>query len=73
MTGPPAENTQVIDRNPDTLLSIDEFCDWLQVSKRTFNQWCQDGTAPKRIKFGRHVRIRWADALSWAEARYVGD
>ena len=59
------------DRHPDTLLTIDEFCGWLGISKRTFTGWCQDGLAPQRLKVGRQVRIRWSDALKWAESNYV--
>lgn len=64
-------NTEITDRHPDTLLSIDDFCAWLNVSKRTFNQWCHDGTGPKRMKMGRQIRIRWSDALAWVDAHYV--
>lgn len=57
--------------NPNQLLTIEEFCAWVGVPKRTFRQWCQDGTAPKRSKVGRHIRIRVNDALTWYESRSV--
>jgi predicted DNA-binding transcriptional regulator AlpA len=71
MSTSPAPSVPVAERHGDTLLSIDDFCSWTRISKRTFNQWCQDGTAPRRLKIGRHIRIRWSDALAWAESRYV--
>lgn len=59
------------DWHPERLLTPDEFCDWAGVSKRTFRQWCVDGTAPRRIRIGRHTRVLVRDALAWAEAKYV--
>jgi predicted DNA-binding transcriptional regulator AlpA len=71
---PPAVDDSVTrDWPPNKLLSRKDFCVWANVPERTFTQWCQDGTAPKRIKIGRHVRIRWADALVWLDSRYVRD
>lgn len=57
--------------DPDYLMTIENFIGWIGISRRTYNQWCQDGTAPKRLKLGRHVRIRWCDCLEWIESRYV--
>lgn len=57
--------------HPDRLLSPDEFCDWAGISKRTFRQWCTDGTAPPRLRIGKHIRIRWADALAWADSKRI--
>ncbi len=56
---------------PDQLLSPQQFCEWAQVSMRTYRQWCTDGTAPRRIRVGRHTRILARDAIAWAEARYI--
>lgn len=61
----------VPERHPDSLLTRKQFCDWVGVPERTFTQWVTDGKGPKRLRMGRHVRIRWSDALAWAEARYV--
>jgi hypothetical protein len=71
MDGSTAVNTEVTSRDPNDLLSIDDFCAWANIPRRTFNSWCLNGQAPKRMKFGRHIRIRWADCLAWADARYV--
>ena len=59
------------ERHPDTLISIEEFCTWCGVSKRTFTSWCMENSAPRRLKLGRQVRIRWSDALAWADKHYV--
>jgi predicted DNA-binding transcriptional regulator AlpA len=58
-------------QDPNRLLTIGEFCAWTKVSKRTWRAWCLEGLAPRRIKIAGSVRVRVADALAWAEARYV--
>lgn len=75
-TGDPATNgrrqPKIDMSDSNRLLTINEFCAWAQVTPRTYRGWCQNGTAPKRIKIGgRHIRIRVADAIAWAESRYV--
>jgi excisionase family DNA binding protein len=63
----------ILFKHPDQLLTKAEFCKWAGVSQRTLSQWIRDGSAPRRMRFGNHVRIRWSDALAWAESRYVND
>lgn len=60
-------------RDPNALLTTAEFAEWVGVPVRTVRQWITDGTAPRRLRVGRHIRIRWADALSWAESKYIRD
>lgn len=57
--------------HPNRLLTTDEFCAWATISKRTFRQWCLEGTAPRRIRVGGQQRVLFRDAITWAEARYV--
>lgn len=57
--------------HPNTLLTKADFCRWAGVSERTLGQWITDGTAPRRLRFGNHIRIKFADALEWAESRVV--
>lgn len=57
--------------NPNRLLTADEFCQWVGISRRVFRKWVADGSAPRRIRVGRGVRIKASDALTWAETRYV--
>lgn len=57
--------------DPNRLLTLEEFCHWAGVSLRTFRQWCAVGTAPPRMKFGKHSRVLVRDALAWAESRKV--
>jgi predicted DNA-binding transcriptional regulator AlpA len=57
--------------HPDQLLSPQQFCEWAQVSLRTYRQWCTDGHAPRRIRVGRHTRILARDAVAWAQSKYV--
>jgi len=59
--------------NPNRLLTLDEFCQWAGVSERAVRYWISAGTAPRRIKIGRGIRIKATDALAWAESRAVED
>lgn len=58
--------------DPDRLLRYHEFAEWVGVPERTARQWVSDGTGPRVIRLGRHVRIRVGDALVWLDSRYVG-
>ena len=60
-------------KHPDQLLTVQEFCAWAKITTRTWRAWCVDGAAPRRMKLGSAIRIRVADALAWAESRYVND
>lgn len=68
---PTRDTSSERDWQPSALLSKEDFCRWAGVSERTLGQWITDGTAPKRLLLGRHIRIKFADALEWAESRYV--
>lgn len=56
---------------PDNL-TPENLADELQVPLSTVYQWNHDGTGPKRVKVGRHVRYRRADVEAWLEARTTG-
>jgi predicted DNA-binding transcriptional regulator AlpA len=42
------------------------------VPLETVYAWNKDGTAPTRLRLGRHVRYRLADVLAWERSREVG-
>ncbi|RSN50857.1 helix-turn-helix transcriptional regulator [Actinomadura sp. WAC 06369] len=41
------------------------------VPLETVYQWNSRGTAPRRLKIGRHIRYRLADVIAWENARYA--
>jgi excisionase family DNA binding protein len=57
--------------DPDRLFTYVAVAEWADVPERTVRKWVSDGTGPRVIKLGRHVRIRAADLLTWLEGRYV--
>jgi len=51
-------------------LTVDEICEDLGVSRRTFYEWRAHGTGPKCIKLPNgHLRVRRADYERWLETR----
>ena len=44
----------------------------LRVPLATLNQWAYLGKGPKFAKFGRHVRYRLSDVISWENAQFGG-
>ncbi len=41
------------------------------VSLHTVYGWNRDGTGPRYIRVGRHIRYRLADVVRWEESRVV--
>ncbi|MFC4910899.1 helix-turn-helix transcriptional regulator [Actinomadura gamaensis] len=54
----------------DRMLTVDEFCDNLRITQRTFYEWRAKGTAPRCIKIPNgQLRIRPADYERWLDSR----
>ncbi len=51
----------------DALLSPQGLADWVDVPLHTVYRWNTDGTGPRRIHAGRHVRYRTSDVEKWLE------
>lgn len=51
----------------DRLLSIEALADWLDVPVWTIRKWRAQGTGPKGIRVGRHVRWRPEDVRAWLD------
>lgn len=55
----------------DTYLSPEQLAERFDVPVPTVYAWNKAGTAPPRIRVGRHVRYRLADVLAWEKSRLV--
>ena len=53
------------DHADDELLSIDEAAAFLRTSINTMRWWRHNGTGPRSIKVGRHVRYWRTDLILW--------
>jgi len=62
---------QVNGRSPDDLLTTDEVADHVRVPAKTVVGWRSKGTGPSFVRYGRHVRYRWADVRDWVLAQRV--
>lgn len=50
-----------------TILTTEGLAERYQVPLATIYTWNSQGTGPRRIKIGKHVRYRMADILEWEE------
>jgi excisionase family DNA binding protein len=50
------------------LLTPDDLADYLVVPVSTVYKWNYEGTGPRPIRVGRHVRYSEEDVLSWLES-----
>ncbi len=53
----------------NTLLSPQQLADYLGVPLATIYRWRYEGTGPRGIKVGKHVRYRQRDVEAWLETR----
>ncbi len=53
----------------EPLLGIDDLARFLAVPPKTVYKWRHDGTGPRGIRVGRHVRYRRADVEVWLDER----
>jgi excisionase family DNA binding protein len=52
----------------DEYLTPAEAADLLKLHPQTLARWRTDGTGPRFIKFGRHIRYAKKDLAAWAAA-----
>jgi predicted DNA-binding transcriptional regulator AlpA len=52
-------------------LSPEDLAEREGVPLETVYVWNKAGTAPPRMRIGRHVRYRLADVLTWEQSRMV--
>ena len=53
----------------DALLSPQQLADYLAVPVATVYRWRCEGTGPRGIRIGKHVRYRRPDVEAWLETR----
>lgn len=56
----------------DRHLTITEVAEREGVPVGTVYQWNSNGTGPRYMKIGRHVRYRLADVIEWENGQYRG-
>ncbi|MGZ3141909.1 helix-turn-helix transcriptional regulator [Lentzea chajnantorensis] len=64
-------NSLMPTRQPDDLLTTAEVAAHVRVPEKTVVGWRSKGTGPAFVRYGRHVRYRWADVLQWVAAQRV--
>lgn len=55
------------------LMSVEDLAEYLGKPVKTIYEMNHRGTAPPRIRVGRHVRYRLADVEAWLSAHVVRD
>ena len=56
--------------NPaEELLTLDELCTWLKISKNTAYKQRAEGTGPPGYRIGKHLRFTRGDVLAWLEIK----
>ncbi|MGH3672834.1 MAG: helix-turn-helix transcriptional regulator [Pseudonocardiaceae bacterium] len=53
------------------MLTIEQLCEWAQITPRTLRKLWSEGCGPRRVHIGGSIRIRWSDAKAWANSRPV--
>lgn len=56
---------------PEKHLTPRQLAERLGVPVKTIYKWNSDGTGPRRMTIGRHVRYRLADVVAWERERYA--
>lgn len=51
----------------DNLLTVDELCEWLKVTRKTTERWRKDGMP--YLKIGRTVRFDRTEVVKWIEEK----
>lgn len=58
---------------PDSdLLSPTELAEYLKIPVKTIYNWRSEGTGPRGIRVGRHVRFRRTDIEAWLDRNVEG-
>ncbi len=56
--------------NPaDELLTLDELCTMLKITKATAYKQRTSGTGPPGYRIGKHLRFKRSDVLRWLESK----
>jgi excisionase family DNA binding protein len=53
----------------NALLSPQQLADYLGIPLATVYRWRYEGTGPRGIKVGKHVRYRQQEVEAWLETR----
>jgi len=53
----------------EQLLTIEQLADVLQIPKQTLYRWRSEGSGPRGMRVGRHVRYRRTDVEAWLDER----
>lgn len=61
--------TLVSNDNPEELLTLDELCKMLKLTKATVYQYRCAGTGPTGYRIGKHLRFKRSDVISWLESK----
>lgn len=51
----------------DRLLNVEDLAQFLGVPRQTIYVWRSQGTAPRAVKVGKHLRFRRSDVNAWLE------
>lgn len=52
-------------------LTVADLAEREGVPQQTIYKWNSEGTGPRYMSIGRHVRYRLADVLAWETAQYA--
>lgn len=64
-------NDDGLRRRVDRLLTPQDVADHCGVPVKTVYGWNTNGTGPRRIRVGKHVRFRQADLDAWLDSQTV--
>lgn len=53
----------------DNRLTVTQLAERLQVSVNMIYRWNSDGTGPKYMRIGKHVRYRVRDVEAWERSK----
>ena len=61
------------DNAEERWITRQELADRYGLPVKTPAEWATKGTGPRYAKFGRHVRYRMSDVMSWERAQLTED
>ncbi|WP_232241389.1 AlpA family transcriptional regulator [Kutzneria sp. 744] len=54
---------------PEPLWSPEDLASFLKLPEKTLTKWRSDGTGPRWLKIGKHVRYNPKEVRDWMELR----
>lgn len=60
-------------RLDDSLLSVEDLANNLEVPVKTIYTWRHRNTGPKGFRVGKHLRFRWRDVQTWVAERIADE